>query len=122
MQQQKIKVRILMPYNDTTVQTIEDLKKNADNDVDIRSIKQAENAMATFLVVDRKFSLVMEIKDDSKETFDESIGLSVYSTSKAGVISYVSIFENLWSQTELYERLKLHGECKENLSILQAMK
>ena len=51
----------------------------------------------------------MEIRDDSKETFDESIGLSVYSTSKAGVISYVSIFENLWSQTELYERLKLHA-------------
>lgn len=64
--------------------------------------------MATFLVVDKKFSLVMEIKDDSKETFDESIGLSVYSTSKAGVLSYVSIFENLWSQTELYERLKLN--------------
>jgi len=51
----------------------------------------------------------MEIRDNSKETFDESIGLSVYSTSKAGVISYVSIFENLWSQTELYERLKLHA-------------
>ena len=108
VQQQKIKVRILMPYHEMTVQTIEDLKKNADKDVDIRSIKQAENAMATFLVVDKKFSLVMEIKDDSKETFDESIGLSVYSTSMAGVLSYVSIFENLWSQTELYEQLKLH--------------
>jgi signal transduction histidine kinase len=108
VQQQKIKVRILMPYHEMTVQTIEDLKKNADKDVDIRSINQVENAMATFLVVDKKFSLVMEIKDDSKETFDESIGLSIYSTSKAGVLSYVSIFENLWSQTELYERLKLH--------------
>jgi two-component system, OmpR family, sensor histidine kinase VicK len=108
VQQQKIKVRILMPYHEMTFQTIEDLKKNRDKDVNVRSIKQAENAMATFLVVDKKFSLVMEIKDDSKETFDESMGLSVYSTSKAGVLSYVSIFENLWSQTELYERLKLH--------------
>lgn len=78
--QQKVKVRILMPYHELTVQTIEDLKRSADKDVDIRSIKQVENAMATFLVVDKKFSLVMEIKDDSKETFDESIGLSVYST------------------------------------------
>jgi two-component system, OmpR family, sensor histidine kinase VicK len=110
VQQQKIKVRILMPYNELTTQTIEDLKKSADRDVDIRSIKQVENAMATFLVVDKKFSLVMEIRDDSKETFDESIGLSVYSTSKAGVLSYVSIFENLWSQTELYEQLKIHDK------------
>jgi signal transduction histidine kinase len=108
VQQHRIKVRILMPYHEMTVQTIEDLKKNAETDVDIRSINQIENAMATFLVVDKKYSLVMEIKDDSKETFDESIGLSVYSTSKAGVLSYVSIFENLWSQTELYEQLKLH--------------
>jgi two-component system, OmpR family, sensor histidine kinase VicK len=108
VQQHKIKVRILMPYHEMTVQTIEDLKKNSETDVEIRSIKQVENAMATFLVVDKKYSLVMEIKDDSKETFDESVGLSVYSTSKAGVLSYVSIFENLWSQTELYEQLKLH--------------
>ncbi|CAN5457016.1 hypothetical protein BH18THE2_BH18THE2_21190 [soil metagenome] len=50
----------------------------------------------------------MEISDDSKETFDESIGLSVYSTNKAGVLSYVSIFESLWLQTELYEHIKLH--------------
>jgi two-component system, OmpR family, sensor histidine kinase VicK len=95
VQEQKVKVRILMPYHEATIQTIEGLKRNADKDINIRSIKQAENAMATFLVVDKKFSLVMEIKDDSKETFDESIGLSVYSTSKAGVLSYVSIFENL---------------------------
>ena len=34
------------------------LEKNTDNDVDIRSIKQAENAIATFLVVDRSSHLL----------------------------------------------------------------
>jgi hypothetical protein len=34
----------------------------------------------------------MEIRDDSKQTFDEAIGLSTYSNSKPGVLSYVSIF------------------------------
>jgi hypothetical protein len=38
---------------------------------------------ATILVADRKNTLVMEIKDDSKTTFDEAI--STYSNSKAGV-------------------------------------
>jgi two-component system, OmpR family, sensor histidine kinase VicK len=32
--------------------------------------------------------------------------LSTYSNSKAGVLSYVSIFENLWEQTELFQQLK----------------
>jgi hypothetical protein len=94
-----------MPSHKLTEQTIADLRKYAQKGIDIRFIKQAENVMATFLVVDRKFSLVMEIRDDLKETFDESIGSSVYSTSKAGVLSYVSLFESLWSQTELYEQL-----------------
>ena len=44
----------------------------------------------------------MELKDDVNELFDEAIGLSIYSNSKPGVFSYVSIFENLWTQTECY--------------------
>jgi two-component system sensor histidine kinase VicK len=110
VRQRKVKVRILMPSHKLTEQIIVDLKKYPEKDVDIRFIEQAESAMATFLVVDKKFSLVMEIKDDLKERFDESIGLSVYSTSKAGVLSYVSIFESLWLQTELYEQIKLHDK------------
>ena len=59
----------------------------------------------------------MELKDDSKDTFDKAIGLSIYSNSKSGVLSFVSIFENLWIQTELYlqvkeanEQLKIHDK------------
>jgi hypothetical protein len=37
----------------------------------------------------------MELRDDSKTTFVEAIGLSTYSNSKTGVLSYVAIFENL---------------------------
>ena len=76
--------------------------------------------MATILVVDREASLVMEIRDDSKTTFDDAIGLSTYSNSKAGVLSYVGIFEKLWNQIELYqqvkeanERLKLHDKMQQ---------
>jgi two-component system, OmpR family, sensor histidine kinase VicK len=50
--------------------------------------------------------LVMELRDDRKKIFHEAIGLSTYSNSKAGVLSYVSMFESLWKQAELYEKLK----------------
>ena len=73
---------------------------------------------ATILVVDRKVSLVMELKDDTKSTFHGAIGLSTYSNSKAGVLSYVAIFENLWRQTELYEQLK---EANEQLKLHDKM-
>jgi signal transduction histidine kinase len=48
----------------------------------------------------------VELKDDSNTIFEEAIGLSTYSNSKPGVLSYVAIFENLWLVTELYEHIR----------------
>ena len=95
-----------MPSHKSTEDVVRQLKENYHEHVDIRYIEKMSDTKATILVVDRKVSLVMEIRDDSKQTFDEAIGLSTYSNSKPGVLSYVSIFENLWKETELYEQLK----------------
>jgi two-component system, OmpR family, sensor histidine kinase VicK len=48
----------------------------------------------------------MELKDDSKTTFDEAIGFFTYSDSKPSVLFYISILENLWKKTELYQQVK----------------
>ncbi|MFZ0223545.1 MAG: HAMP domain-containing sensor histidine kinase [Candidatus Nitrosopolaris sp.] len=82
--------------------------------IEIRYTEQTSGTMATILVVDRKASLVMEIRDNSKTNFDEAIGTSTYSNSKAGVLSYVGIFERLWIQTELYEKLKESEKLKDD--------
>ena len=100
-----IKVRILVPAHKSTYQKLQNLRELHSN-FHVRYIEQTAGTQATFLIVDGKFSLVMEIRDDSKTTFDEAIGLSTYSNSNAGVLSYVAIFENLWKQTELYEDIK----------------
>ena len=129
-----VKVRILVPYNEAVEDRLklnmeeeqgrgqeQDFRRPIYNaDIDVRYIEQTSGTMATILVVDRKASLVMELRDDSKTTFDEAIGLSTYSNSKAGVLSYVGIFEKLWNQIELYrqvreanERLKLHDKMQQ---------
>jgi signal transduction histidine kinase len=99
-----VKVRILMPSHKSTEHIVRHLKENYAECIDIRYIEKM--SATTILVVDRKVSLVMELRDDSKRNFDDAIGLSTYSNSRPGVLSYVSIFENLWKQTELYEQLK----------------
>ncbi|MFL6359622.1 MAG: ATP-binding protein, partial [Nitrososphaeraceae archaeon] len=106
--EKNIRVRILIPASSLIEQKIQQLKQycSPNNIIDIRYIVQMSDTKATILVVDRKASLVMELKDDSKATFIEAIGLSTYSNSKAGVLSYVAIFDNLWRQTELYEQVK----------------
>jgi signal transduction histidine kinase len=96
-----------VPVNISIEQKIQELKQHCSNHVtDVRYIEQMSETKATILVVDRNASLVMELRDDSKTTFIEAIGLSTYSNSKAGVSSYVAIFENLWRQAELYQNVK----------------
>ena len=117
--EKNVKVRILIPFNQLIEQKMQHFKNSSHNNIEIRYIEPLMlTTQATILVVDRKNTLVMEIKDDSKTTFDEAIGLSTYSNSKAGVLSYVFIFENLWKQIELYEDIK---KSHEQLMILDKM-
>lgn len=128
--ERNVKVRILMPGRNSTKyteaseqqqfdQTVtageekqkqyqQQLQKSKQKqpNIDIRYIEQTSGTKATILVVDKKHSLVMELKDDSKTSFDEAIGFSTYSNSRPGVLSYVSIFESLWIQTEIYQQVK----------------
>jgi len=106
--ERNVKVRILVPTSATKLvdTTFQNLTRGYSHKADTRYIEQMSETKATILIVDRKESLVMELRDDSKTNFDEAIGLSTYSNSKAGVLSYVAIFDNLWKQTELYEQIK----------------
>jgi signal transduction histidine kinase len=72
----------------------------------IRFIEPYLQTKGNLLVVDRKFSLSVELRDDAAHRSYEAVGLATYSNSKPTVLSYSSIFENLWKQTELYEGLK----------------
>ena len=80
------------------------------NNIDIRHIKKASETKATILIVDRRYSLVIELRDDNESSFEQAIGFSTYSTSRPGILSYISIFESLWVQTELYEQLTQSNE------------
>jgi signal transduction histidine kinase len=60
-----------------------------------------------FLIVDKNKSLIIESKNISSIDMIESIGLSSYSNSHRISKSYASIFEALWNQAELYDKLKV---------------
>ena len=99
----KCQVKILVP-NDELIRNF--ISNYNNSGISTRFVDQEESGRATILIVDNNVSLMMELKDDNKKSFHEAIGLSTYSNSKAGVLSYVSMFESLWKQTELYEKLK----------------
>ena len=99
----KLKIRILTPFDDD----IHKISKKFRDEWDIRimNLGQALRIRASILLVDRKFLLYVELKDDTKETSYEAMGLSLFSTIKSTVISYVTIFETMWKQEEMNEQL-----------------
>jgi signal transduction histidine kinase len=106
-----IKARILVPADNLIKQTINELERgHLSNKINIRLIEPTMQTKVSILVIDRKYSLVVELKDDTKQTTEEAIGLATYSNSKSTVLSYSSIFESLWKQTELYEQLQIHDK------------
>jgi two-component system, OmpR family, sensor histidine kinase VicK len=99
------KVRILVPADADASSTIKELAISYPR-IDIRSLEEALQTCITIVMVDRKECVIVEAKDDTKDSSYDAAGISTYSNSKTFVSSYVSIFESLWNQTELYEQLK----------------
>ena len=106
------KIRLLVPTDsDESLLSIilQDLRSQCPG-VDVRSMDRALHTRITIVLVDRKECIITELKDDTRDISYSAAGLSTYSNSKSIVSSYVSIFESLWKQTELYEQLKVHNK------------
>ena len=117
VREKNLKVRMLVSVEnlETSQELVQELfpskenyQQDPSNNIHIRYISKQQSAdlQEIILIVDRNVSFVIELIDDTKATFEEAIGLATYSNSKSTALSYVSIFESLWKQTELYQRLK----------------
>ncbi|HEY7081791.1 MAG TPA: hypothetical protein VH500_19020 [Nitrososphaeraceae archaeon] len=104
-----LKVRILTPSDDLIIETSrrwteqliqqeQEQQLSKQQKINIRFIEPYLQTRVSLLIVDRKFSLAVELKDDDAQKSYEAMGLATYSNSKPTVLSYVSIFENLWRQ------------------------
>ena len=130
--QNKLIVKILAPTNNDLNKSIISIynrikKINSQKEtIEFRRIEPLSEINTACIIVDKKKLLVIELKDDSKDNFLEAIGSSTYSNIRSTIFSYVSIFETLWTQTELYESIRATNnelqstteELKESLEIL----
>jgi signal transduction histidine kinase/predicted nucleic acid-binding protein len=124
-----INVRMLTPKDSSIEKSLQNLKDKSN--IDINYLETATAIKNKYLITDRKNSLVIELKDEDdsidkyyhflrqKEKNENDkpiasiqsesstiIGIAISSNSKSTVLSYISIFETLWKQTELYQQLK----------------
>jgi signal transduction histidine kinase len=104
-----ISVRILVPADKQQIDGIMDGLELALPTLEIRGLDKSLQTQMGIIVVDRKESIIIELKDDEKESYHDAAGLAFYSNSRPIALSYASIFETLWKQGELYEQLKTYS-------------
>jgi two-component system, OmpR family, sensor histidine kinase VicK len=96
------KIRILLDKDIKTKEeeNIQRLTKDCPN-ITMQHLNPSIKTQVITIIADKELSLVMELKNDSKETSNEALGLFMYSNSESTVLSYASIFETLWIQSEI---------------------
>jgi len=101
-----IRVRILV-MQDETVKEISNAKlKIQHQNLQVNYLQQLLPTRISTLIIDQAKTLTVEVNDDTKETFQEAIGLTTYSNSESTVFSNVSMFESLWIQSEFDKQNK----------------
>jgi hypothetical protein len=102
-----VRIRILVGREaDDTGLEMKKLKGNLER-IDIRPLQAPLQTMLLVIVVDKVFSLAIELKDGMGD-LSGATGIATYSNSESTVLTYSSIFENLWIQEEV--RRKKRGE------------
>ncbi|MDQ6666775.1 MAG: HAMP domain-containing histidine kinase [Thermoproteota archaeon] len=106
------KIRLLIPDSQQSQWIVNELKSVVPQ-VDVRIADKSLQTRITILVVDKTELMIWELKDDSLEDPYKAGGVATYSNNKSIASSYASIFENLWKQTELYQKLKEADKIKD---------
>ena len=92
---EEIAVRILIGKDYSMNEEVRQLL-NRYQHIELRYLLKSIQTKLTTIVTDRELSLIIEEKEE-----EDAIGLATYSNSESTVLSYASIFENLWVQSEI---------------------
>jgi signal transduction histidine kinase len=108
-----IEVKVLTPNDDNIEPKMQAIFQKM-GDIQLRRIQHKSDsptsgkARTKILIVDKKEYLIVELKDDSKETFVDAVRLAIYSSTESTVKSYLTLVESLWEQAGLYDQLEAH--------------
>jgi hypothetical protein len=87
--------------NDKLREIVQKVIRQGNPPVSLQYIAKPLETKISTLVIDQAVSLAIEIKDDTKITFEESTGIAIYSNSESKISSSLTIFETLWIQSEI---------------------
>jgi signal transduction histidine kinase len=108
-----VKVKVLIPSDFTDEEKTRQIKSNYRH-MEFRRLQFSLQMVIGITVIDREKTMIFEIKDDAKLNFLQTLGMAIYIEGKSVALSYVSIFESLWKQTEMFKQLQTHDRMQKD--------
>jgi two-component system, OmpR family, sensor histidine kinase VicK len=102
LKRRDLRIRFLIPKSNHVEEVRSEIKSRHSN-FDIKFIQEFSQTKISIIVVDRKSSMVIELRNDNAIDTLDAMGQSTYSTRILTVLSYVSIFESYWTLSEMHE-------------------
>jgi two-component system, OmpR family, sensor histidine kinase VicK len=103
-----VRVRMLVPADEHQITELANEITLVLPQLEIKGIDKTLQTSIGIIVVDKKKSLIIESRDDTKDNYFDAVGLAAYSNSRPIALSYASVFETLWRQAELYKQINLY--------------
>ncbi len=103
--ERNVRVRVLIPAEQNEILQIINEVNLVLPQLEIGSVDKSLESTIGILVIDRNESLIIETKSDSMNNSYDAAGIAAYSDSKPIASAYASIFDSLWKQTELHQKL-----------------
>jgi two-component system, OmpR family, sensor histidine kinase VicK len=121
-QNPSLQISIMVPIDSFIKKSLSTqlLKRSINKNIQIQDIAPSIDIKIKSLVIDRKESLIMELKHLETERLTASIGFSIYSNSSPIVLSYSSIFEVIYNQSIIFKQLRQEGELRDEFVNLAA--
>jgi signal transduction histidine kinase len=99
-----IKVKVLAPGNPGVKEYANKVILKYPN-IAFRELPFALPFLIGATITDEEKVTLFEIKDDHTNSYNDAIGLTILMDVKSIALSYASIFDSLWKQTDLYEQI-----------------
>lgn len=103
-----LSVRLLVHGEDDAVKEISEKKlKERGKQIHIQYMQNPLQTNVIMLIIDQTISLAIDIADDTKNEFAESIDKAIFSNIESNVSSSASVFESYWIRSELDKQNKI---------------
>jgi hypothetical protein len=109
--EKEARIKIICPVSEKNIKLINKINEEAPS---IKILNAENNSFFCMCIIDRMKILGIEVRHSDTDSFSKAIDFALYSNRKLAVNSFRSIFDILWNERVLNEKLKANDKAQKD--------